>query len=369
MSDASPPEIIPGSEQVNITWPSGGHNAGCLEFGKDGYLYISTGDGSGPNPPDGLTTGQDVSDLLGAVLRIDVDQTDGDRAYAVPADNPFVDLDGARPEIWAYGLRNPWKIGVDSVTGDVFAADNGWETWEMVHRIVRGGNCGWPVMEARAILRSEVEVGPTPIIPPIKDHSHTEANSVIGGPVYRGRKLPDLIGSFIYGDYITGTIWAVRAQDDDTYAHQTLVDTDKRISSFTEGSRGELYVLDYDYTGQIYELVPSGLEDTSTQFPRRLSETGLFASLEKLEPAPGVWVEIEFTEDGVDAIADIAVEVNSNVENIGARRLMTVMEKILDEISFDATDYSGDKIVIDEKHVRDNIGELAKNADLSKYIL
>lgn len=288
MTDAAPPKFDPRSEQVIITWPTGGHNGGCLEFGKDGFLYISTGDGSGPNPPDGLTTGQDVSDLLGAVLRIDVDQIQGDRAYVVPSDNPFVDLDGARPEIWAYGLRNPWKIGVDTVTGNVFAADNGWETWEMVHRIQRGGNCGWPVMEARAVLRSEVKVGPTPIIPPIKDHSHTEANSVIGGPVYRGRKLPDLVGSFIYGDYITGTIWAIRSDGNGGYEHQTLVDTDQRITSFTEGSQGELYVLDYDYTGQIYEVERSRLADTSADFPRRLSETGLFESVEDLQPAPGV---------------------------------------------------------------------------------
>ena len=286
--NVSPPKISPASEQVIITWLADGHKGGCLEFGRDGYLLISTGDGSGPNPPDGLTTGQDVSDLLGAVLRIDVDRTEGDRAYAVPEDNPFTELDGARPEIWSYGLRNPWKIGVDSITGDVFAADNGWETWEMVHRIVRGGNCGWPVMEARAVLRSEVAVGPTPITPPVKDHPHTEANSVIGGPVYRGKKLPDLFGSFIYGDYITGTIWSLRADDDKTYSHRTLLDTDQRITSFTEGSGGELYVLDYDYTGQIYEVVPSNLADTSDQFPRQLSATGLFASLEKLEPVPGV---------------------------------------------------------------------------------
>ncbi|MCA9124353.1 MAG: PQQ-dependent sugar dehydrogenase [Planctomycetaceae bacterium] len=288
MLGAPIPRIDPASEQVVLTWPSGGHNGGCLEFGKDGYLYISTGDGSGPNPPDGLTTGQDVTDLLGAVLRIDVDQTAGDHAYAIPADNPFVRLEDARPEVWAYGLRNPFKIGIDLVTGDVFAADNGWETWEMVHKLVRGGNCGWPVMEARALLRTEVAVGPTPIIPPIKDHSHTEANSVIGGPVYRGRKLPGLVGSFIYGDYITGTIWALRDEGDGTYFHQTLIDTDQRITSFTEGSNGELYVLDYDYTGQIYELVPSDLPDTSAEFPKRLSETGLFTSTERLQPAPGV---------------------------------------------------------------------------------
>ena len=317
MTNETPPKFVAGSEQVVITWPTGGHNGGCVEFGNDGYLYISTGDGSGPNPPDGLTTGQDVSDLLGTVLRIDVDQIEGDHAYVVPSDNPFTELEGACPEIWAYGLRNPWKIGVDSVTGDVFAADNGWETWEMVHRIVRGGNCGWPVMEARAVLRSDVEVGPTPIIPPIKDHHHSEANSVIGGPVYRGRKLPDLVGSFIYGDYITGTIWAVRAEGDDTYSHQTLVDTDQRITSFTEGSHGELYVLDYDYTGQIYEVVPSGLVDTSAEFPRRLSETGLFASVEDLEPAAGVVpydVRVNRWMDGAEAQRWVAIPGDGRVQ-------------------------------------------------------
>jgi glucose/arabinose dehydrogenase len=254
LNGGSPPRADSESEQVIITWPSGGHNGGCLEFGIDGYLYISTGDGSGPNPPDGRTTGQTVDDLLGAVLRIDVDHPDGERPYAVPADNPFVDMPDARPEIWSYGLRNPWKFGIDSETGDVFVADNGWESWEMIHRLERGGNCGWPVMEGRAALRSEVKVGPTPIIPPVKDHPHTEANSVIGGPVYRGDKLPDLAGSFVYGDYITGTIWAIRPDKENAYSHTTLVDTDLRIVAFTQGSEGELFVLDYDYTGQIYEL-------------------------------------------------------------------------------------------------------------------
>lgn len=287
LDGAAMPRAVAGSEQVLITWPSGGHNAGCLEFGKDGYLYVSTGDGSGPNPPDGLTTGQTVTDLLGAVLRLDVDRADGDRPYSVPSDNPFVALSGARPEIWAFGLRNPWKFGIDPASGEVFVADNGWESWEMIHRIVRGGNCGWPVMEGRASLRPEVAVGPTPIIPPIKDHPHSEANSVIGGPVYRGDKLPELAGAFIYGDYITGTIWSVKPEAG-SYVSTTLVDTDLRIVAFTEGAAGELYVLDYDYTGQIYEIVPSGLKDTSATFPRRLSETGLFRSLDNLEPAAGV---------------------------------------------------------------------------------
>jgi putative heme-binding domain-containing protein len=295
LTDSAVPKLDPKSKSIVISWPSGGHNGGCILFGVDGYLYISTGDGSGPNPPDGRTAGQDVSNLFGAVLRIDVNSKSGDRNYAVPADNPFVDLVGARPEIWAYGLRNPWKFGVDSKTGNIFAADNGWESWEMVHQIVRGGNCGWPIMEGRAVLRSEVKRGPTPIRPPVKDHPHREANSVIGGPVYRGRKLPELDGSFIYGDYITGTIWGLKS-DGGSYSSSTLVDTDQRITAFAEGSQGELFVLDYDYTGQIYELLPSGLADTSADFPRRLSQTGLFvpgadgsfSPRGQLKPAPGV---------------------------------------------------------------------------------
>lgn len=311
------PRVVPDSELVLITWPSGGHNAGCLEFGKDGYLYIATGDGSGPNPPDGLTTGQDVSDLLGAILRIDVDRPSGELAYTIPADNPFISMKGLRPEIWSYGLRNPWKFGVDLESGNIFAADNGWETWEMVHRIVRGGNSGWPIMEGRVALRTEVKPGPTPILPPVKDHPHTEANSVIGGPVYRGAKHLDLVGSFVYGDYITGTVWAVRLEPDGAYSSRTLVDTDQRIVSFTEGSKGEVFLLDYDFTGQIYELVPSGLKDNSADFPRRLSETGLFTSLKTMTPAPGVVpysVRVNRWMDGAAAERWIAIPADGRVQ-------------------------------------------------------
>ena len=300
----------PQSEVVILTWPAGGHNAGCLRFGTDGMLYIATGDGSGPNPPDGRTAAQDVSNLFGCILRIDVWQKDDGRNYAVPPDNPFIDLDGARPEIWAYGLRNPWKFGIDRKTGRIFAADNGWESWEMVHEVVRGGNCGWPIMEGRAVLRSEVEQGPTPIRPPVKDHSHTEANSVIGGPVYQGTLLSDLSGTFVYGDYITGTIWGLKSDGRDSYTHTTLVDTDQRIIAFAEGSAGELFVLDYDFTGQIYALEPSDLEDNSAEFPRQLSDTGLFTSVETMTAAPGIVpydVIVERWTDGARAKRWVAI--------------------------------------------------------------
>ncbi len=311
------PKVEPGSEQVLITWPSGGHNAGCLEFGPDGYLYIATGDGSGPNPPDGLTTGQDVSDLLGSILRIDVDKLSGELAYSIPADNPFVGKPNIRAEIWAYGLRNPWKFGIDRTNGQVFVADNGWESWEMIHRADRGTNCGWPVMEGRAALRSEVKVGPTPIVPPVMDHSHTEANSVIGGPVYRGSKLADLNGAFVYGDYITGTIWGVKPDRDGSYSCTTLIDTDQRIVGFLQGSQGELYVLDYDLTGQIYELRPSNTPDTSATFPRRLSATGLFQSLSPLAPADGVVpysVVVPRWDDGAESQRWVAIPGNGKIE-------------------------------------------------------
>ncbi len=283
-----PLQLVPNSEQAVITWPANAHNGGCIRFGKDGHLYISTGDNWGPNPPDFRNNGQDITNLFGAVLRIDVNNPTDGKAYSIPSDNPFINQQGARPEIWTYGLRNPWRFAIDRITGDLFIADNGWETWESVHHPVSGSNCGWPIMEGRAILRSEVTRGPTPIRPPAKDHPHTEANSVIGGVVYRGELLEELHGWFIYGDYITGTIWALRESETGGYDGRTLVDTDLRIVAFAEGSAGELFVLDYDLTGKIHRLLPSDVEDSSGNFPRRLSETGLFRSLEPLKPAAGV---------------------------------------------------------------------------------
>lgn len=317
MSRTNPPTIDPASETEIIRWPSGGHNAGCLRFGNDGFLYLATGDGSGPNPPDGLTTGQDVSDLLGAILRIDVDRPDAGRNYSIPRDNPFVTSSSARPEIFGYGLRNPWKFGIDRQTGEVFVADNGWETWELIYLVGPGTNCGWPIMEGRARLRPEVAPGPTPITPPIRDHHHSEANSVIGGPVYRGEALPGLNGQFLYGDYITGTIWSVGRSADGSFLGQTLVDTDLRITDFLETTDGQVLVVDYDLTGQIYELLPNKVEDLSSSFPGTLSQTGLFESLAPLQPAAGVIVydvTVPQWNDGARAERFVAIPGSATIE-------------------------------------------------------
>ncbi|MDA1016862.1 MAG: PQQ-dependent sugar dehydrogenase, partial [Planctomycetota bacterium] len=147
VTDADPPRITAATEEVILSWQAGGHNGGCMKFGPDGYLYITTGDASSPAPPDVRNTGQDISDLLASVLRIDVDTSEGDRKYGIPQDNPFVSLKGARPEVWAYGFRNPWKISFDPKSGSLWLGDVGWEMFEMIYRVERGGNYGWSIKE------------------------------------------------------------------------------------------------------------------------------------------------------------------------------------------------------------------------------
>jgi putative heme-binding domain-containing protein len=283
----SEPKIDVASEEVLITWLSGGHNGCCLKFGNDGYLYISTGDGAGPNPPDPMKTGQDVSDLLSSILRIDVHHQENGKKYRVPPDNPFVGREKVRPEIWAYGFRNPWRMGFDRKTGELWVGDVGWELWELVYLVERGGNYGWSIFEGRQPVLPNDPRGPTPILPPIKDHPHSEAASITGGPVYYGKKFPEITGAFIYGDWETGKIWGIRAMDKKVTWSGELTDSTMRIIAFAEDSNDEIYVLDYN--GGVYELMANPSADAPQNFPKKLSETGIFASLEKLAPAAGVY--------------------------------------------------------------------------------
>lgn len=304
------------SEQVILTWRSGGHNGGCLKFGHDGYLYIATGDATSPFPPDDLDTGQDLSDLLSSILRIDVDRQEPGRRYAIPQDNPFVDLPEARPEIWSYGFRNPWKLSFDARTGDLWTADVGWELWEMVYRVERGGNYGWSVMEGRQTVRPEAQRGPTPILPPLVDHAHTEARSITGGVVYWGDELPDLRGSYIYGDYETGKIWGLRQEEGHVTWHAELVDSPIRVIAFGTDSRNEMLILDHG--GGIYALRPNPRAGQASKFPRKLSETGLFDSLQNLQPATGVvpyTVIAEPWQDTATAARHVALPVAGKIDN------------------------------------------------------
>jgi uncharacterized repeat protein (TIGR03806 family) len=289
VTDTDPPRVDPKSEKVVISWLAGGHNGCDLHFGPDGFLYISTGDGSGPNPPDARNTGQDISDLLSSILRIDVDREEKGKAYAVPQDNPFVDTPNARPEIWCYGLRNPWRMSFDRQTGDLWVGDVGWELWEMIYRIKKGGNYGWSIMEGRQSVHPEGKRGPTPILPPTFDFPHTEAASITCGYVYRGKKLKDLVGTFICGDWVTRKLWGTRFDGDKVVSHRELAQGNQRIVSFCQDHEGELYFVNYDEVGTLHRIVPN--EEASkprTDFPRKLSETGLFTSVKDHKPAPGV---------------------------------------------------------------------------------
>ena len=286
VTDTEVPIIDPKSETVYTEWNSEGHSGGSLHFGKDGYLYVSVGDGQNPNPPDRLNTGQDLSDFEASILRIDVDRTQGDLPYAIPADNPFIDRPGVRPEIWAYGLRNPWKMAFDPVSDTLWTADVGWEMMEMVYRIDRGGNYGWSIKEGSQIVKADHPDPIVPITPPIVEHTHLESRSVTGGYFWYSERLPQLHGAYIYGDWMTGKIWGVRHDGKDVTWHQELADTTIRVICFASDDGGEVLVVGYD--GGVYRLVANETDAASAEFPRRLSDTGLFESTERQTPAPGV---------------------------------------------------------------------------------
>ena len=281
-----PPFLIdPDSEYVILEFPSNGHDGGCLKFGPDGFLYIGVGDGGNAN--DVHNTGQFLGDLLASILRIDVDGTHSAASYAIPEDNPFLQTPGARSEIWAYGFRQPWKFSFDRKTGALWVGDVGQQLWEMIYRVDRGGNYGWSIMEGPQQFRPQRRQGPTPIIPPVHAYQHHEGRSVTGGFVYRGQRFPDLHGLYVFADYETGRVWGLKSDGKSTTWRGQLARTDVDIGGFAEDHDGELYLLTHE-DGRIYELQPAKPIEQPHPFPRRLSETGLFASVADHTPAPGV---------------------------------------------------------------------------------
>jgi putative heme-binding domain-containing protein len=287
VSPGDPPRADPGSEVILLEWLEGGHNGCCLRFGPDGFLYISTGDGTAPNPPDALQTGQDLSDLLSSILRIDVNHAANGKPYAIPADNPFLETPGARPEIWAYGFRNPWRMNFDLPTGNLWVGDVGWERWEMLYRVVRGGNYGWSVMEGPNFVNPAGKRGPTPILPPAMAIEHPEAASITGGFVYHGKRLPGLAGKYVFADFEMFHVFGARCEGETLSERQELARTEERVVAFAEDKDGELLLLDY-LGGGIHRLVPNDRGRHNPDFPRKLGETGLFESAKEGTPAAGV---------------------------------------------------------------------------------
>ncbi len=246
----------PQSEFVimEVPQPFGNHNGGQIAFGPDGFLYIGLGDGGSGGDP--LGNGQNRDALLGSILRIDVGGQSQGRNYRVPSDNPFVGVDDAREEIWAYGLRNPWRFSFDTTTGQLWVADVGQNEWEEVDIIERGGNYGWSVMEGAHCFSPSSGCDRSGIQLPVTEYSHAEGCSITGGYVFRGPATPSLLGAYVYADFCSGNIWAVRHDGTSVTEQMLLVTGGLSISSFGQDLDGNLYILDFG--GGIFSLVPRG---------------------------------------------------------------------------------------------------------------
>ncbi len=251
-----PSRADPASEEVLIiqAQPRANHNGGQLAFGPDGYLYWGLGDGGGGGDP--TNAGQNLATLLGKLLRIDVGPSSG---YAVPPTNPFVTTEGALDEIWAYGLRNPWRFSFDRATGDLYVADVGQNQIEEVNFQSAGSpggqNYGWNVMEGDACFAPASGCDQSGLVLPVFTYRHgpTTGRSITGGYVYRGQEIPELSGRYLYGDYVSGRVWVTDAASG--WEGTLLWDADFSISTFGEDAAGELYVVDHD--GRLYRLAPS----------------------------------------------------------------------------------------------------------------
>jgi len=236
------------------------HNAGQLCFGPvDRYFYVTTGDGGSGGDP--FNNGQNLESLLGKILRIDVDRADSGLNYAIPPTNPFENnQQGHREEIYAYGLRNPWRISFDTATGWLWAADVGQDLWEEIDIIQGGKNYGWRIMEGNHCYNPPFDCDTTGLTMPIWEYSHSLGISVTGGYVYRGPGVPELTGKYIYGDWGSGRIWSLEYDGVNPPVNSQLLDTSLQISSFGLDKKNELYICAFD--GKIYRFTPTASRDS-----------------------------------------------------------------------------------------------------------
>ena len=258
-----------------------------MTFGPDGFLYVGFGDGGPQGDPDG--NAQNPASFQGKILRLDVS---GGDPYRIPADNPFVDSD-ARPEIFALGLRNPWRFSFDRDSGELWVGDVGFETWEEINQVVAGQNLGWPLLEGTDCHASQACDDPNLALP-VAQYSHDVGASVTGGFVYRGRAIPALVGRYVFGDYISGDVWALTEGGEP----ELVARTGLRIVSFAEEPGGELLIVDFG-SGRLFRL--SGQLPRIETFAERLSATGCFRAEDPRQPAEGLVpfdVRVPFWSDG-----------------------------------------------------------------------
>jgi glucose/arabinose dehydrogenase len=233
----------PTSEVIilEIPQPFGNHNGGQLAFGPDGYLYIGVGDGGSGGDP--LSHGQNLATMLGAVLRIRVDGTSHDTPYLIPKDNPFLDIEHAQGEIWAHGLRNPWRFSFDEKTGHLWLGDVGQSKSEEINLIYKGGNYGWAEMEGSTCYPAQNECTKADFHAPITEYGRSEGCTIIGGFVYRGAQIADLKGYYVYSDYCSGKIWAIKYESGHAGDKHLLYETNLSVTSFGQDRQKGLYVL------------------------------------------------------------------------------------------------------------------------------
>jgi glucose/arabinose dehydrogenase len=244
----------PGSMEtiLEVDQPFPNHNGGLLLFGPDGYMYVGLGDGGSQGDPNG--NGQKTEELLGSILRIDVDSTSGDLNYGIPKDNPFADGDGGRPEVWLYGFRNPWRFSFDRSTDDLYIGDVGQGTYEEIDLFPKNGegrNFGWNIMEASSCYLTD-DCDQSGLELPIFSYSHDFGCSVTGGYIYRGKKVPELSGVYLLADYCSGLLWGLGKDDSGNWVASDPQETGLNISSFAEDAQGELYAIDLN--GGVYSV-------------------------------------------------------------------------------------------------------------------
>ena len=253
-------EADKGSELIIMTidQPFDNHNGGQLAFGPDALLYIATGDGGSGGDP--RNNGQNRRTLLGNVLRIDVNTSTAGLNYAIPVDNPYVgNSDNFREEIYAYGFRNPWRMSFDTESGKLWVGDVGQNAFEEIDLVEKGGNYGWKIMEGRHCFPENVQCDQEGLVLPVWEYAQTgNDRSITGGYVYRGTNVPELQGLYVYGDFVSGKIWALNGDNPENAVNTLVADTDLSISSFGTDAKNELLICAFD--GKIYRVATSTAE-------------------------------------------------------------------------------------------------------------
>lgn len=262
VSGSDPDAADPATELVVLTFtqPYSNHNGGQVSFGPDGFLYIGTGDGGSGGDPQ--NNAQNRASLLGKMLRIDVDNPQAQKNYGIPAGNPFAgNTAGYAEEIYAWGLRNPWRFSFDPVTGRLWAGDVGQNSYEEVDIIENGGNYGWRVMEGFHCYNPASGCDQSGLIKPVVEYGRDQGASITGGHVYRGGSVPELVGKYIYADFVTGRIWGLTYNSASDFTNDLLLNSGKNISAFGVDANRELYICSFD--GSIYRFTPTSTTGSS----------------------------------------------------------------------------------------------------------